>query len=510
MKRSSEPGKFYYDVTIEHDPEHTDKKYFIKSRAEKTINLEYPLMENPGDYNISVSKFVINTETLPVMIPEITKKQKLADIKASYYFETSYWIKLTISYDHYKQTGTNPETKDPIWGEESKDNIYTYTEYVKIPFNYDEKNLQRINWKSNDKGYIDNTDEQCFIYDYTTFIDALNKTTRTITQKVQKIGETTKKNEESKKDETIPGPMEFFCKARNMQRFLVFKLENNQIRFQLHKDLWKEHETIDSQKKFQVTSFEISFSNNLYRYIGNGFKTKYNADSSWQYDYYDIEEQKKLSRDDMFGNLAGTDVVNYLQDYPTLVNWNPLKAIVIGSDTIPAVGEFLPISHQDGWLNHSKTEEYKTFLTDNGYNFHNTDDDIFKKNTMCILDIYYPFLSNPGDIRSTCVFSRNNINDGQSIELVDSAPLTTFNIWIKWLDNYGNLHDLYLLPGCSCDLRFCFVKKALLKEDFNEGISTVVQALAPPEEKKKKREKSNGKPDGIVLDGADNYGWVHL
>ena len=75
MKRSSEPGKFYYDVTIEHDPEHADKKHFIKSKAEKTINLEYPLMENPGDYNISVSKFAINTETLPVMIPEITKEQ---------------------------------------------------------------------------------------------------------------------------------------------------------------------------------------------------------------------------------------------------------------------------------------------------------------------------------------------------------------------------------------------------------------------------------------------------
>ena len=134
----------------------------------------------------------------------------------------------------------------------------------------------------------------------------------------------------------------------------------------------------------------------------------------------------------------------------------------------------------------------------------------FKKKTMCILDIYYPLLTKPGDIRSACVFSRNNINDGQSIELVDSKPLTTFNIWIKWLDIYGNLHDLYLLPGCSRDIRFCFVKKSLLKEDFNEGINTVVEALAPPPEKKNKRTKSNGKPDGIVLDGADNFGWIHL
>ena len=109
MKRSSEPGKFYYDVTIEHDPEHADKKHFVKSKAEKTINLEYPLMENPGDYNISVSKFNINTEALPVMIPEIVSKQKLADITANKCFETGYWIKLTMVYKFCKvinYTGT--------------------------------------------------------------------------------------------------------------------------------------------------------------------------------------------------------------------------------------------------------------------------------------------------------------------------------------------------------------------------------------------------------------------
>ena len=498
MKRSSEPGKFYYDVSIEHDSEHADKKHFVKSKAEKTINLEYPLMENPGDYNISVSKFNINTEALPVMIPEIVSKQKLADITANKCFETSYWIKLKIMYN-YKVKEMEQ------WGAEVCDETYTHIENVKIPFNYEVKDLQRINWKMNNEGYIDNTDEQCFIYDYTTFIDALNKTTSAIKDDLRKKGGTKNKNGDLQMD----GPMQYFCYIRNLQTFLAFKLEDNRIRFQLHEDLWNEYEFHD--KKFKVTSFEISFSNNLYRYIGNGFKTKFNDNKSWQYDFYDIEEQKAVKKKDIFrDDRIEKNIVNYLQDYPTLVNWNPLKAIVIGSDTIPAVGEFLPISHQDGWLNHSKTEEYKTFLTDNGYIFHNSDDAIFKKNTMCILDIYYPFLSNPGDIRSTCVFSRNNINDGQSIELVDSSPITTFNIWIKWLDVYGNLHDLYLLPGCSCDLRFCFVKKALLKEDFNEGISTVVQALAPPKEKKKKRGKSNGKPDGIVLDGADNYGWIHL
>ena len=493
-----EPSKFYYDITIEHDPEHADKKHFIRSKAEKTINLEDPLMENPGDYDISVSKFNINTEALPVMIPEIVSKQKLADITANKCFETSYWIKLSMTYDHQQKTG---ET----WGVLTENEKYTHIENVKIPFNYNIGDLQRVNWKTNVEGYIDNTDEQCFIYDYSTFIDALNKTTFAITENLRKKGQILYESGIEK----AKGPMGYFCYTQNLRSFLAFKLENDRIIFQLHYDLWKEHNY--DGRKFKVKSFEIRFSNNLYRYIGNGFKTKFNENKTWQYDFYDIEEQKNLKRYDMFGyNISSKDNVYYLQDYPTLVNWNPLKAIVIGSDTIPAVGEFLPVSHYDGWLNHTKTEEYKTFLTDNGFDFHSSDDDIFKKSTMCILDIYYPFLTNPGDIRSTCVFSRNNINDGQSIELVDSKPLTMFNIWIKWLDIYGNLHDLYLLPNCSCDIRFCFVKKSLLKEDFNEGISTVVEALAPPPEKKNKREKSNGKPDGIVLDGADNYGWVHL
>ena len=101
-----EPSKFYYDITIEHDPEHADKKHFVRSKAEKTITLEEPLMENPGDYDISVSKFNINTEALPVMIPEIVSKQKLADITANKCFETSYWIKLKMTYQHQQKTGS--------------------------------------------------------------------------------------------------------------------------------------------------------------------------------------------------------------------------------------------------------------------------------------------------------------------------------------------------------------------------------------------------------------------
>ena len=127
----------------------------------------------------------------------------------------------------------------------------------------------------------------------------------------------------------------------------------------------------------------------------------------------------------------------------------------------------------------------------------------------------------PGDIRSTCILSRDNIDQGQTIELLPSSPVVRFNVWVRWLDIYGNLHDLYQYPGCCTDIRFCFTKKPVNKENLYEGLNNVIGSLAPPDSKKPRKEpflkqladslpRPNGKPDGIDIPGADNYGWVHL
>lgn len=46
-----------YELTIEHDSKHTDDRHYLKSKAEKTICLEKPLLEDPGDYNVSIDNF---------------------------------------------------------------------------------------------------------------------------------------------------------------------------------------------------------------------------------------------------------------------------------------------------------------------------------------------------------------------------------------------------------------------------------------------------------------------
>ena len=493
MKRAQQPERFYYDITIEHDPEHTDDRHFMKSKAEKTICLERPLMENPGDYNMSVCKFSINTEAIPVFIPELNNKQYNYDLDNNQLF-TSYDITIYFEYDFkiYSEEKVSDDDDDDegLVITENPDYAGYYNDYcledeffLIFLHNKHPNGFKKLsNWEN--ANYIDNLDEQCYFYDYASVISGLNKTFKDSTEN---------KREEKVviKDEKYYD-LKHWCEEGNNSSYYYFELKDGLIVLNVHKDTWKDN------KYTKNVMLQVKFPMYLYRLIGNGFKTKFNSDGTWEYDY----NWKELGA--INENIAIT------QKYSTLVNWNPLKAIVIGTDTIPAVGEFLPVAHYDGWLNHEKSKEYDEFLIETGQTRQDKDKDIFKSNTTCILDIYYPVLTNPGDIRSTCVFSRDDISNGQVIELRHASPLTRFNIWIKWLDVYGNLHDLYLLPGCSCDIRFCFIKKSVMREDLEEGISTVVGALAPPEDKKKKRGKSNGKPDGIVLDGADNYGWVHL
>lgn len=471
MKRAQQPERFYYDITIEHDPEHTDDRHFMKSKAEKTIYMESPLMEDPGDYNMSVCKFSINTEAIPVFIPEIKGKQNDDNVMFCFAIDDIKKIRATLNFTY---------NRNETWYISSNE-FYINLYFEKSNHPNGNKKIKPID---NTKNYwwYDNLDEQCYFYDYTSLMNTINLLISRITKAFRE--KTITNDKQFKK-------LEHWCETGNNSSFFYFELKDGLIVLNVHKDVWNDNDYTKDVK------LQVRFPMYLYRFIGNGFKTKFNSDGSWEYDY----NWKELGA--INENIAIT------QEYSTLVNWNPLKAIVIGTDTIPAVGEFLPIAHYDGWLNHEKSEEYDTFLKETGQTKQDKDRDVFKKNTTCILDIYYPVLTNPGDIRSTCIFSRDDISNGQVIELRHGSPLTRFNIWIKWLDIYGNLHDLYLLPGRSCDIRFCFIKKPVSRETMKTGVESVVKALAPPEEKKKK-ERSNGKPDGIVLDGADNFGWIHL
>lgn len=470
MKREPEPSRIYYDVSIEHEPSKIDQRYGYASKAEKMIFLKEPLIENPGDFNLSISKFNINTQTIPIMIPEVKQPVDVKDLK-KHWFPTTFRISLLFEYTI---TG-----KSKVYINEHED-VYIRTHKNK----FDIKTIGVKNGTT--QKYVDNTDEQCFVYDYFTLLDGLSEAFSRIRDRWVKL------------DPNIIGYLS--------KPFAYFDIsETGRIRFKF--DNWIVSGKNDANNKPLITintKAEFMFSPNLYKYIGNGFKTricKWEDEDKGMWEY--VLEDTLCTK-----NIYSADDYDYIiQEYPTLSNWHCLKAMIIGSDMLPVVEEYIPIAHKDGFLLHYETTEYKEALADLGIVYEKGRDE-FSMNSQKVLDVYYPLSSAGGDIRSNIIHSRENLNDGQNIELMPGSPIDRFNIWIKWLDVYGNIYDLYLMPGCTAEIRMCFTKKTLAKEDLAEGLEAVIDRL--PEKRERKAKKSNGKPDGIVLEGADKYGFIHL
>ena len=392
-----------YDILIEHDPEHTDDRHFMKSKVEKTICLEKPLLEDPGDYNMIIDNFSINTEGIPLMIPEINSKQLKPSLNIGFYY-TNHKIKTIFDFDENEHR--------------------EFVSLFLIPYKKHPNGIKKIfkeYWLEffDSVGWIDNLDEQCFLYDYNSFLNALNHTFRVISNNIRY---------DVKRKE-----LKHFCEEGNNTSYFYFELKDNLLVLNVHKDVWKKNDY------FELKNFHVCMPMYLYRFIGNGFKTKFNTDHTWEYDY----DWTKL------GETNESIVIT--QEFSTLIDWSPLKAIVIGSDSILADIDPLIVAQYNGYLNHTKTPEYIKFLETNNI----TDKE---EQVAGILNVYYPSPSSLGEFIP--VYSVKD--DNRLIPLKHGTSLTKINIWIKWLDVYGNLHDLYLLPERTCNLRLCFCPKKTL------------------------------------------------
>ena len=110
MKRIIDPDKLYYDVTIDHDPQHKEHRFEVSSKAETTIDLAEPLIQTPGDYMLSITKFKIDTECIPLMIPEMQQPQDLTadEVKEQNKLQTKYQVMI----DFGRLVVTTQEIKD--------------------------------------------------------------------------------------------------------------------------------------------------------------------------------------------------------------------------------------------------------------------------------------------------------------------------------------------------------------------------------------------------------------
>ena len=285
-------NKIYYDVGIKYDPERKDTMYHFYSPAKTEINLSSALVDDPLNYDLAISKFKIDTECLPIMIPEMSIP--LRENGTAMAVESAYkiWIYYPIPSDtqsvgidkvmyttattenpassfHPTHTRVFPSNNTQIYelryGKIGPYNI-TITPNCGCPTSVDTTNPVRnpghnYNFKSR-KGKVDqqgeqntyafNTDPSYFIYDYQSFLDRINIAIEELVYWVY-----------MDHPELQPKNRNFFkIDHRMCIKPVIFRVEDGLIKMYLN-------------QYFLNSRCMLKFSGNLYKYIGMGFKCKF-------------------------------------------------------------------------------------------------------------------------------------------------------------------------------------------------------------------------------------------
>lgn len=132
------------------------------------------------------------------------------------------------------------------------------------------------------------------------------------------------------------------------------------------------------------------------------------------------------------------NLINFKQEYQTLVSWIGFKSIVITTGTIPVISEGIPVSQKF---------------------FSNTN--ISATGTPSFLNIVsdYDALLDAGYADFQTSFQYQPTSEYRLIDMYGTNPLTSFDISVYWIDNYANLHELLIMPNETASFKFMFRKK---------------------------------------------------
>lgn len=460
------PDKIYYNITIGYDESKMVAKERPTSNATTQVDVLDAIVDNTSLYDMCISKFRLDTFSIPLVIPELKQPQKITDSK----IELNYWVKLFTSEKTNEGTFKFEEKKTsylkliPKQFNKSykvkKDKATTPANYISITDGYEiKKPVVRVDETSdaNSLGYIDNLDPFCYIYEAQEFVDSMNGAIMELFA-----------------DEAVD---EF----DGIHAF--FNLSGSKLTY---------------YQKISESPFMLVFSGNLYRYFGAPFNTKqYNDEGGWTI-CIDPESRnfihKSISTEclSLFCNPNFSGSISSLSDSEASYNvantdvgitqtWNACKSIMICSNSLPVKGEYVPINENDGLLIHENSSDVRKVYT----KIHNGEGDATalgevsnKLPSVKVLETYYPLSSSGGDMRTQIIFTNDSIDTGTKLSMYGTdAQLRKFDICVKWLDIFNNMHDLELFPNSTCDIRLAFVKKGAKQDVITNGFSHVLRAL---------------------------------
>lgn len=381
-KNQSSPEKLYYDIqiaNIESTSVNPPAVYFNESR-------NTPFLQCPEDYYMSIIRFTLDTQTLPIFIPTIQTNPTInptGDLNQTIYsFQFSY----------------NGTFSDQTFIEWTPQNTYLQAP----PFISQDGLLAQ----DNSTGYY-----YCYTFEY--FVALLN-------QQILAAFDAFIAANPGLLPPSAVAPVMAWDGSANIAR-IMFE---------------------ESFLTTNATPVYFYMNAPLYNLFGsfNALRLGFNAEGRNM--RFIVENYAGFNSYQYTNYITGDtyNVIESIQEYPTISAWSPISSIVFTSNTLPIVSNQVskPTVYVEGGIlgNYGNNSNFAQIITDMV-----TDDAFYKPNI-----VYNPTA------------------EYRLIELMGNTPLTNFDISIFWKDKVGRLTPFYLGSGCTCTLKVLFTKKGTLQK----------------------------------------------
>jgi hypothetical protein len=381
-KNQASPEKLYYDIqiaNIESTSVNPPAVYFNESR-------NTPFLQCPEDYYMSIIRFTLDTQTLPIFIPTIQTNPSInptGDLNQTIYsFQFSY----------------NGVFSDETFIEWSPQSIY-----LEAPQFITQDGLVVQN---NSTGYY-----YCYTFEY--FVALINQ------QLLASFDNFIAQNP-NLLPPTAVAPVFAWDGSANIAR-IMFE---------------------ESFLTTNATPVYFYMNAPLYNLFGsfNALRLGYNAQGRNM--RFIVENYAGFNSYQYTNYITGDtyNVIESIQEYPTISAWSPISSIVFTSNTLPIVSNQVskPTVYVEGGIlgNYGNNSNFAQIITDMV-----TDDSFYKPNI-----VYNPTA------------------EYRLIELMGNTPLTNFDISIFWKDKVGRLTPFYLGSGGTATLKVLFTKKGTMSK----------------------------------------------
>jgi len=359
--------------------------------------LDEAIVNKPKDYYLSIVRFQIPTQTIPILIPQVLN-----------YNTSPQPLNSNVAIPN-----TNPNilrySVTLSWGNPATPGATVYSEQTFVTFiPYNTKNPQPPNLSAQNPAPT--ITPYYYIFRYTDFLEMVNNAlasafTNLAGLTVLPVGSR--------------APYLIFDPATELISLIAQTAHYNQ--------------NLGGGSPSPINRISIFFNNYLSDLL-DGLSYTYNPQTAFGRDYM-------LNVYNQFNNfynppfLAPTIPPEYFsmtQDYRTLVNWNSFKSLQIVSNLLPVRQEIIP-RPIDG-INNGRV------------------------NTQGILKDFIPLVELGPEARTTVQYSLNG--PYQLIDLYGEVPITKIDMQVYWTDQYENQYPLYIDTNQTLTLKMVFIKKA--------------------------------------------------